>query len=112
MADAAAVCRPGGHPEAERGGIFSCGGGSVCECAPPCGFLQTLGDKIMSGPMQWFSLIAGIVILGYGMFRLLDQPRPAWIPMILGLLIVAFSVSAMVKSRGKKGNGSRRDGKP
>jgi hypothetical protein len=52
--------------------------------------------------MQWLSLIGGILILGYGIFRLLAQPQPDWIPMILGLLIVAFSISRMVKSRAEK----------
>jgi hypothetical protein len=52
--------------------------------------------------VQWLSLIGGIIILGYGIFRLLVQPQPDWIPMILGLLIVAFSVSKMVKSRAGK----------
>ncbi|HIJ77562.1 MAG TPA: hypothetical protein HPP81_12720 [Deltaproteobacteria bacterium] len=56
----------------------------------------------MSRSMQWLSLIGGILILGYGIFRLLAQPQPDWIPMILGLLIVAFSVSKMVKSRAEK----------
>jgi hypothetical protein len=52
--------------------------------------------------MQWLSLAAGILILVYGIFRLLAQPQPDWVPMILGLLIVAFSVSKMVKSRAEK----------
>ncbi|MGA2937979.1 MAG: hypothetical protein ABSF52_12865 [Syntrophobacteraceae bacterium] len=56
----------------------------------------------MGRSMQWLSLIGGILILGYGIFRLLAQPQPDWIPMILGLLIVAFSVSKMVKSRAEK----------
>ncbi len=56
----------------------------------------------MSRSMQWLSLTGGILILGYGIFRLLAQPQPDWIPMILGLLIVAFSVSKMVKSRAGK----------
>jgi CHASE1-domain containing sensor protein len=58
--------------------------------------------------MQWLSLIGGIVILGYGIFRLLAQPQPDWVPMILGLLIVAFSVSKMVKSRAGKEEQARR----
>jgi len=58
--------------------------------------------------MQWLSLIGGIVILGYGIFRLLAQPQPDWVPMILGLLIVAFSVSKMVKSKAGKEEQARR----
>jgi CHASE1-domain containing sensor protein len=52
--------------------------------------------------------MGGIVILGYGIFRLLAQPQPDWVPMILGLLIVAFSVSKMVKSRAGKEERARR----
>ncbi|MGA7492558.1 MAG: hypothetical protein WB930_06155 [Syntrophobacteraceae bacterium] len=62
----------------------------------------------MGRSMQWLSLIGGIVILGYGIFRLLAQPQPDWVPMILGLLIVAFSVSKMVKSRAGKEEQARR----
>ncbi len=58
----------------------------------------------MSRWMQWLSLTGGIVILGYGIFRLLAQPEPEWVPLILGLLIVAFSVSKMVKSKAGKRN--------
>jgi hypothetical protein len=57
-----------------------------------------LGGQIMSRSLQWLSLIGGILILGYGVFKVL-QPQPEWTPMILGLLIVAFSVSKIVKSR-------------
>ncbi|HYA41521.1 MAG TPA: hypothetical protein VEF34_09475 [Syntrophobacteraceae bacterium] len=53
----------------------------------------------MSRSFQWLSLTGGIAILAYGMFRLLAQPQPDWIPMILGLLIVAFSVSRITRSR-------------
>jgi len=53
----------------------------------------------MSQPLQWLSLIGGVVILAYGIFRLFAT-QPDWIPMVLGLLIVAFSVSKIVKSRG------------
>jgi hypothetical protein len=52
--------------------------------------------------MQWLSLTGGVLILGYGVFRLVAQPPPDWTPMILGLLIVAFSVSKMMKSRAPK----------
>ena len=62
----------------------------------------------MSRSMQWLSLIGGILILGLGIFRLLAQPQPDWIPMILGLLIVAFSISRMVKSRAEKEGSDRR----
>jgi hypothetical protein len=52
----------------------------------------------MSRSTQWLSLTGGIAILGYGVFRLFASPQPDWVPLILGLLIVAFSVSRIVKS--------------
>jgi uncharacterized membrane protein YczE len=53
--------------------------------------------------MQWLSLIGGILILGYGVFKL------DWTLMILGLLIVAFSVSKIVKSGvGSEGSDKKR----
>ena len=55
----------------------------------------------MGRSTAWLSLTGGVAILGYGMFRLL-QPQPEWIPMILGLLIVAFSVSKIAKSRAQR----------
>lgn len=56
---------------------------------------------------QWLSLIGGIVILGYGTVRLLATP-PDWVPMILGLLIVAFSLSKLTKGRADKEQPSKR----
>ena len=50
----------------------------------------------MGQPMQWLSLTGGVIIFGYGLFRF------DWVPIILGLLIVAFSVSKMVKSKAPK----------
>ena len=35
--------------------------------------------------------------------------QPEWVPMILGLLIIAFSVSLLTKSRPGKGESGRRD---
>jgi hypothetical protein len=62
----------------------------------------------MSKPVQWLSLIGGILILGYGVFKLF-QPQPEWTPMILGLLIVAFSISKIVRSREQQdGAGQKR----
>jgi hypothetical protein len=56
----------------------------------------------MSPSLQWLSLIGGVLIFGYGVFRLLASPNPDWTPMLLGLLIVAFSVSKILKSRAGK----------
>lgn len=59
----------------------------------------------MGPAMQWLSLAGGVVILGYGLYRL------DGIPLILGLLIVAFSVSKMMKSKAEK-SGPKRKGGP
>ena len=63
---------------------------------------------MMSRSTQWLSLTGGILVLGYGVFKLF-QPQPEWVPMILGLLIIAFSVSLLTKSRAGKGKSDRRD---
>ncbi|MGC9196545.1 MAG: hypothetical protein ACP5IL_14000, partial [Syntrophobacteraceae bacterium] len=52
---------------------------------------------IMGPSMQWLSLIGGVVIFSYGLFKY------DWVPMILGILIVAFTISKMMKSRGGSG---------
>jgi hypothetical protein len=64
---------------------------------------------MMSRSTQWIALTGGIVILGYGIFKLLAPPQPDWIPMILGLLIVAFSVSKIMKSRSEEGKRDESD---
>ncbi|SPF39637.1 hypothetical protein SBDP1_250040 [Syntrophobacter sp. SbD1] len=64
----------------------------------------------MNRSTQWFSLVGGALILGYGIYRLISPP-PDWVPMILGLLIVAFSISRIVKGRAEKGE-SKRSGRP
>jgi hypothetical protein len=53
-------------------------------------------------------LTGGILILGYGIFRLF-QPQPEWVPMILGLLIIGFSISLLAKGRAGKEKADRRD---
>ena len=63
---------------------------------------------MMSRPTQWLSLTGGILVLGYGIFKLF-QPQPEWVPMILGLLIIAFSVSLLAKSRAGKEESDQRD---
>ncbi len=52
----------------------------------------------MSRSMQWLSLWGGVLVLGYGVYRLFIQPD--WIPIVLGLLIMAFSVSRILRSNG------------
>lgn len=53
----------------------------------------------MSRSTQWLSLIGGILIFGYGIMKLFEGD---WVPFVLGLLIIAFSVSKMIKTRGTK----------
>jgi hypothetical protein len=62
----------------------------------------------MTRPTLWFSLAGGVAILGYGISRLFAQP-PDWVPMILGLLIVAFSISGISRSGAKKTGSDERD---
>jgi len=56
----------------------------------------------MSRSTQWFSLAGGVAILAYGVYKLLFALHPDWVPMVLGLLIVAFSASRIMKDRGEK----------
>ncbi|MEM5788311.1 MAG: hypothetical protein AAGU11_13430 [Syntrophobacteraceae bacterium] len=51
----------------------------------------------MNRSTQWLSLIAGLVIFGYGVAKLFSEHD--WVLFILGLLIVGFSISKMVKSK-------------
>ncbi|MFZ2447382.1 MAG: hypothetical protein WAW37_13580 [Syntrophobacteraceae bacterium] len=60
----------------------------------------------MSRSTQWLSLVAGIVIFGYGIMKLFNEGD--WVLFVLGLLIVAFSVSKMVKTGMGGGPGSDR----
>jgi hypothetical protein len=57
----------------------------------------------MSPSLQWVSLVGGVVIFLYGLFKL-DS-----IPAILGILIVAFSISKMIKSGTVKPPFNRKD---
>ncbi len=51
----------------------------------------------MGRTTQWLSLVAGLVIFGYGVMKLLgDQDM---VLLILGLLIIAFSASKILRSR-------------
>lgn len=54
----------------------------------------------MSPSTQWLSLIAGAAIFLYGIKKLFEGD---WIPFVLGFLIVAFSVSKIMKTRAAKG---------
>ena len=55
----------------------------------------------MSRSTQWLSLIGGIIIFIYGIVKLVNERDG--VPFILGLLIIAFSLSKIVRSRGEKG---------
>ncbi len=46
-------------------------------------------------------------MLGYGVVRLFIQPD--WIPIVLGLLIVAFSASSILKSGAENEKLNRKD---
>ena len=62
----------------------------------------------MGRSMQWLSLAGGLIILVYGLLRLFG-PQQEWTPAILGVLIVAFSISKMTKSKaGKEKSGGNR----
>lgn len=49
---------------------------------------------------QWFSLVAGVGILVYGIMKLFAEQD--WVLFVLGLLIIFFTLSKMFKTwRGK-----------
>jgi len=54
----------------------------------------------MSPGTQWLSLSGGVVVTLFGLMELYNQGE--WILLILGLLIVAFTVSSMIRSRLKE----------
>ncbi len=53
----------------------------------------------MNRTTQWLSLIAGLVIFGYGVMKLIGDQD--WVLLILGILIIAFSASKILKSRAR-----------
>jgi hypothetical protein len=64
--------------------------------------------NIVGNSMQWVSLIAGAVIFVYGITKLFSDHDG--IPFILGLLIIGFSVSKMIKIKGGKGSSHQKKG--
>jgi hypothetical protein len=54
----------------------------------------------MSPGTQKLSLIGGVVVVLFGLLELYNQGK--WILLILGLLIVAFTISSMLRSRPKE----------
>lgn len=53
----------------------------------------------MDRKTQWLSLIAGCLLMIYGVRRLIVADE--WLLIILSALIIAFTASSMMKSRGK-----------
>ncbi len=51
----------------------------------------------MSRRSQWLSLLGGCVVFVLGIMELYQQGK--WVLLILGLMIIAFTISNMVKSR-------------
>jgi hypothetical protein len=60
----------------------------------------------MSPLTQWMSLVAGVGILVYGVVKLFAEKD--WVLFILGLLIVAFSLSKIFKTG--RGRGTLSEG--
>jgi hypothetical protein len=54
----------------------------------------------MSRTTQWLSLLGGCVVVVLGLMELYQQGK--WVLFILGLLIVAFSSSSMIRGRLKE----------
>lgn len=57
----------------------------------------------MDRKTRLFSLIAGCFLLLYGMTKLYEEGD--WVIVIIGALIVAFTVSNMVRNRRKEDGG-------
>ncbi len=53
----------------------------------------------MKRSTQWLSLLAGCLVLLFGLFELFREGKG--ILLILGLLIVAFTISNMMRTRQK-----------
>jgi hypothetical protein len=53
----------------------------------------------MDAKFQWVSLAAGGLLMLYGVRKMFEAD---WVPFILGLLIVGFTLSIMRKNRQKK----------
>ena len=51
----------------------------------------------MSRGMQWVSLFGGSILTLYGVMKLYQDAD--WVLMVLGLLIVGFTISNMSRSR-------------
>ncbi len=54
----------------------------------------------MDRKTRWICLLAGCVLLAFGIQKLYQEGD--WVPAILGVLIVAFSISGILKDRQKR----------
>jgi len=54
----------------------------------------------MDRKTQWVSLVAGCLLLVYGMKKLYQEGD--WVIVIIGLLIMAFTVSSMLRGKHKE----------
>jgi uncharacterized membrane protein HdeD (DUF308 family) len=59
--------------------------------------LEKRGVLSMSRRTQWLSLLAGCLLIFLGLIKLYQESD--YVLMILGLLIVAFTISSMTRSR-------------
>ncbi|MFP5212190.1 MAG: hypothetical protein ACLGPL_02310 [Acidobacteriota bacterium] len=54
----------------------------------------------MDRKTQWLSLIAGVMLLIMGVSRLVSNNE--WVLLVISVLIIAFSVSSIMKSKAGK----------
>jgi hypothetical protein len=59
--------------------------------------MQKGGAPFMSRGMQWMSLLGGCFLTLYGLMKLYQDAD--WVLVVLGLLIVGFTISKMAKGR-------------
>jgi hypothetical protein len=60
-------------------------------------FFREGGSLFMSRGMQWMSLLGGSFLSLFGLMKLYQEAD--WVLLVLGLLIVGFTISNMTKSR-------------
>jgi len=57
-------------------------------------------EGFMGRGLQWASLVGGVVITVIGVTRIVQENQ--WMVAILGVLIIAFSISKMTKTAARK----------
>jgi hypothetical protein len=55
------------------------------------------GSLLMSRGMQWMSLFGGSFLTLFGLMKLYQEAD--WVLLVLGILIVGFTISNMTRSR-------------